>query len=146
MTRLAAAFILALAFAGSTSPAFAADRAVKLTLDGRPVDRAGGVALVRGGVVYADLVDLVKSFNGLLTFQGTAVEVSIGTTVARFTIGSRTVMIDEGAVTMPGQTFQLNGDIYVPLGTFVTQVAHAKLRVDPTKSHADIYVNSNPMS
>jgi len=42
MTRLAAAFILALALAGSTIPAFAADRAVKLTLDGRPVDRAGG--------------------------------------------------------------------------------------------------------
>jgi hypothetical protein len=146
MTRFAAAVFLALALAGSSSPAFAADRTVKLTLDGRPVDRAGGVALVRNGVVYADLVDLVKSFNGLLTFQGNAVEVSIGTTVARFTVGSRTVMIDQGAITMPGQTFQLNGDIYVPLATFIEQVAHAKLRVDANKSHADIFVNSNPLS
>jgi len=146
MTRFPAAIILALILAGSSFPAFAADRAVKLTLDGRPVDRAGGVALVRNGVVYADLVDLVKSFNGLLTFQGNAVEVSIGTTVARFTIGSRTMMIDQGAVTMPGQTFQLNGDVYVPLGTFINQVAHAKLRVDPNKSHADIFVNSDPLS
>lgn len=146
MTRFTAAFVLALALAGSSIPAFAADRAVKLTLDGRPVDRAGGVALVRNGVVYADLVDLVKSFDGLLTFQGNAVEVSIGTTVARFTVGSRTMMIDQGAIAMPGQTFKLNGDVYVPLNTFVVQVAHAKLRVDPTQSHADIFVNSNPLS
>jgi hypothetical protein len=146
MTRLAAAFALALALLGTTVPAFGADRAVKLTLDGRPVDRAGGVAFVRNGVVYADLVDLVKSFDGLLTFQGNAVEVSIGTTVARFTVGSHTVMIGQGAVTMPGQTLRLKGDIYVPLATFVEQVAHAKLRVDPAQSHADIFVNSNPLS
>jgi hypothetical protein len=146
MTRLAVALLLALALAGSSSPVFAADRVVKLSLDGRPVDRAGGVALVRHGVVYADLVDLVKSFDGLLTFQGNAVEVSIGTTVARFTIGSRTVMIDQGAITMPGQTLKLNGDIYVPLSTFVVDLAHAKLRVDATQTHADIFVNSNPLS
>lgn len=146
MTRLAAVFVLALAFAGASSPAIAGDRIVKLTLDGRPVDRAGGVARVRNGVVYAELVDLVKSFDGLLTFQGNAVEVSIGTTVARFTIGSRTVMIDQGAVTMPGQTFSYKGDIYVPLEVFVTQVAHAKLRVDASQKHADIYVNSSPLS
>jgi hypothetical protein len=146
VTRFAAALVLALAFAGTSGPALAGDRIVKLTLDGRPVDRAGGVARMRNGVVYADLVDLVKSFDGLLTFQGNAVEVSIGTTVARFTIGSRTVMIDQGAVTMPGQTFSYNGDIYVPLEVFITQVAHAKLRVDASRSHADIYVNSNPLS
>ena len=146
MTRAAAVLFLALALAGSTIPAFAGDRAVKLSLDGRPVDRAGGVALVRNGVVYADLIDLVKSFDGLLTFQGSAIEVSIGTTVARFTVGSRTVMIDQGAITMPGQTLKLNGDIYVPLSTFVVQVAHARLRVDATQTHAEIFVNANPLS
>ncbi len=146
MTRFAAAVVLALVFAGAGVPAYAGDRVVKLTLDGRPVDRAGGVARLRNGVIYADLVDLVKSFNGLLTFQGNAVEVSIGTTVARFTIGSRTVMIDQGAVTMPGQTFSYNGDVYVPLEIFITRVAQAKLRVDASRSHADIYVNSNPLS
>ena len=87
MTRFPAAIILALILAGSSFPAFAADRAVKLTLDGRPVDRAGGVALVRNGVVYADVVALVKSFDGLLTFQGNAVVVSIGNSGGTFTVG-----------------------------------------------------------
>jgi len=146
MTRLAAALVLALTLAGASCPASAADRVVKLSLDGRPVDRAGGVAFVHNGVVYADLIDLVKSFNGLLTFQGNAVEVSIGTTVARFTIGSHTVMIDQGSLAMPGQTLSRNGDVYVPLATFVNDVAHAKLRVDSSQKHADIFVNSNPLS
>ncbi|HEX3469386.1 MAG TPA: stalk domain-containing protein [Candidatus Elarobacter sp.] len=146
LKRFAAALALSLTLAGSCAPALAADRVVKLTLDGRPVDRAGGVARLRNGVVYADVVDLVKSFNGLLTFQGNAVEVSIGTTVARFTVGSRTAMVDQGAITMPGQTFSYSGDIYVPLSVFITQVAHAKLRVDASQSHADIFVNSNPLS
>lgn len=146
LRRIAAALALSLTLAGTCAPAVAGDRVVKLTLDGRPVDRAGGVARLRNGVVYADVVDLVKSFDGLLTFQGNAVEVSIGTTVARFTVGSRTVTIDQGAITMPGQTFKFDGDVYVPLSVFITDVAHAKVRIDASQSHADIFVNSNPLS
>lgn len=124
--------------------AFAADKAVKLTLDGRPVDRAGGVAVLHGGVVYADVVPLVKSFDGLLTFQGNAVVVTINGVTGRFTEGSRTVLVNDGAVTMPGQTFKLNGDIYVPLDIFVTKIAKARLRTNPARTIADIYVNANP--
>lgn len=145
MNKLAA-LLIALALLASVGPASAADRAVKLRLDGRPVDRAGGVvAVIHNGVVYADVVVLVKSFNGLLTFQGNAVQVSIGTTSARFTIGSRTVTVNDGALTMPGQTFQRDGDIYVPLGIFVTQVAHAKVRIDSAHAQADILVNASPL-
>jgi copper amine oxidase-like protein len=141
---LLTALALGIALLVPSVSALAADRDVKLTLDGRPVDRAGGVALSRGGVVYADVVPLVKSFNGLLTFQGDAVVVSIGNTVGRFTIGSRTAKIDQGSVTMRGQVFKRNGDIYVPLDTFVTRLAKAKLQVNAAQTQADISVNANP--
>ena len=147
MMRSAAALILGLTlFCAAVAPAPADDRVVKLLLDGRPVDRAGGVAVAHNGIVYADLVDLVKSFNGLLTFQGSAVEVSIGSTVARFTAGSRTAKIDQGAITMRGPAIMRNGDMYVPLETFVVRVAKAKLRVAPGLSQAEILVNANPQS
>lgn len=147
MTRLFAALLCALTLAlGAGAPASAADRVVKLTLDGRPVDRAGGVAVARNGVVYANLVDLVKSFDGLLTFQGRGAVVTLNGVTASFTPGSRTAKIGEGAQTMKGQTFVRNGDLFVPLDFFVTQVARAKLTVDPAQTRADIRVNANPVS
>jgi len=136
------ALAIGIALLAPTMSALAADRDVKLTLDGRLVDRAGGVALVRNGVVYADVVPLVKSFDGLLTFQGNAVVVSIHGVTGRFTDGSRTALINDGAVTMRGQTFKRNGDWYVPLVTFITQVAKAKVRVNAAQTQADIVVNS----
>ncbi|HEY0615438.1 MAG TPA: stalk domain-containing protein [Candidatus Elarobacter sp.] len=136
---LAAALMLLAA-----SPAFAADRDVKLTLDGRPVDRAGGVAILHNGVVYADVVPLVKSFDGLLTFQGNAVVVTINGVTGRFTEGSRTALINDGATTMPGQTFKRNGDFFVPLELFITKIARAKVRMNPARTQADIAVNANP--
>ena len=142
MKKLLTALALGIALLAPTVSALAADRDVKLTLDGRLVDRAGGVALVRNGVVYADVVPLVKSFDGLLTFQGNAVVVSIHGVTGRFTDGSRTALINDGAVTMRGQTFKRNGDWYVPLDTFITQVAKAKVRVNAAQTQADIFVNS----
>ncbi|GAC1576544.1 MAG: hypothetical protein NVS3B7_09490 [Candidatus Elarobacter sp.] len=141
--RLIAALVLALSFAAPI-PAFAAEKMVKLTMDGRPVDRAGGIAVSRGGVVYADLVDLVKSFNGLLTFQGDAVVVTINSRTATFTVGSRTMKLDLGAVVMRGQTFKRNGDVFVPLDAFVTRLAGAKLKVDGAQTRADIAVTAVP--
>lgn len=142
MKKMLTALAIGIALLAPTMSALAADRDVKLTLDGRLVDRAGGVALVRNGVVYADVVPLVKSFDGLLTFQGNAVVVSIHGVTGRFTDGSRTALINDGAVTMRGQTFKRNGDWYVPLVTFITQVAKAKVRVNAAQTQADIVVNS----
>ncbi len=141
---LVLALIAAIAPATLPSRAFAADRVVALTLDGRPVDRAGGVAVVRNGVVYADVVDLVKSFDGLVTFQGPTVVVTINGVTARFAAGSRTAAINDGAITMPGQAFMRNGDLFVPLGAFITRVAQAKVRINPARRRADIYVNASP--
>jgi len=143
MKRLAA-LALAVSFLAAAAPGSAADHDVKLTLDGRPVDRAGGVALLRNGVVYADVVPLVKSFDGLLTFQGNAVVVTINGVTGRFTEGSRTALINQGAVAMRGQTFRLNGDWYVPLDTFITRVAKAKVHVNAAQTQADIAVNASP--
>ena len=143
MRRLAAALLLMLAFG---APALAADKTVKLTLDGRPVDRRGGIAVAHRGVVYADVVDLVKAFNGLLTFHGKTVLLTVDGTTAEFTAGSRTARLGEDAVTMRGQAFRRNGDLYVPLEFFVTRVAHARVRIDPALAHANIYVNANPLS
>ncbi|MDQ6944270.1 MAG: hypothetical protein M3169_17370 [Candidatus Eremiobacteraeota bacterium] len=144
MKRLLTALALGLALLAPNTSALAADREVKLTLDGRPVDRAGGIAVVRNGIVYADVVPLVKSFDGLLTFQGNAVVVTIHGITGRFTDGSRTALINAGAVTMRGQTFKRNGDWYVPLETFITNVAKAKVRVNAAQTQADISVNANP--
>jgi hypothetical protein len=141
--RLAATVLLTLTLA---APAPAADRNVKLTLDGRPVDRAGGIAVLHNGVIYADVVDLVKAFDGLLTFQGPATVVTINGVTARFTLGSRTATIGDGAITMPGQTFRRNGDVYVPLEIFITRVANAKVKTSPDRTRADILVNANPVS
>ena len=142
MKRLLTALALGISLLAAGAPAFAGDREVKLTLDGRPVDRAGGVAVMRNGVVYADVVPLIKSFDGLLTFQGKAVVVTIRGVTGRFTDGSRTALINDGAVTMKGQTFKRNGDWYVPLDTFITQIAKAKVRVNAAQTQADITVNS----
>jgi hypothetical protein len=88
----------------------------------------------------------VKSFNGVLTFQGRAIVVTVNGTTATFTAGSRTAKIGLGSVVMRGSAFLRNGDLFVPLDTFITQVANAKLRVSPDKTHADIFVNANPLS
>jgi copper amine oxidase-like protein len=145
VTRPLAALLCALVL-GLAAPASAADKNVKLTLDGRPVDRAGGIAVAHGGVVYADVVDLVKVFNGLLTFHGNAVEVTINAVTATFTAGSRTATLQQGSATMRGQVFRRNGDFFVPLDFFITRVAGAKVQIDPAQSKADIYVNASPLS
>ncbi|HTJ24546.1 MAG TPA: stalk domain-containing protein [Candidatus Limnocylindria bacterium] len=143
MRRLLAALLLAVCLG---APALAKDSPVVVTLDGRPVDRHGGVAVARLGVVYGDVVDLVQAFDGVLTFHRNAVLVTIKGTTARFTVGSRTALIDQGSVVTSGAAFRRNGDIYVPLTFFVTRVAGAQVRIDKALAHARIYVNANPLS
>ena len=139
--------LAALAFASLLSaPAVASDHIVKLTLDGRPVDRSGGSAVLHNGIVYADVVDLVRSFNGILTFQGQALVVTVNGVTATFTAGSRTAKVADGSVVMRGPAYVRNGDLFVPLEMFITRVANARVRISPDKTHADISVNANPLS
>ena len=129
----------------AATPTFAADKVITLTLDGRPVDRAGGIAVVRNGIVYADAIDLIKSFDGLLNLQqdgGAALTIRANT--GYFKPGSTSATINKVRVTLPGAPFMRNGDLYVPLAAFITKIAGARVKVTP--GHADILVNANPLS
>ena len=136
MKRLVAALAVVLL---TVAPALAKDQLVKLTMDGRPVDRLGGIALLHDGVVYADSVDLVKTFDGLVTFAGTSERIEIKGHVGTFTAGMRGATVDQDHVMLPG-----NGDLYVPLEFFITRIASASVRFGPGR--ADIRVNANPLS
>jgi hypothetical protein len=142
--KLLTALALTLMLAAPLAPARAADSTVALTLDGRPVDTRGPSAMKHAGTVYGNVVNLTKTFDGLLTFQGNAVVVTINGVTGRFTEGSRTALVNDGAVTMPGRAYRSNGDFYVPLDTFVTRVAKAKLRLNAAQTRADIFVNTSP--
>lgn len=135
------AFLAAVVLAGT--PALATDTAVRVTLDGRPFDtHQGSVAVKRGNVVYADVVDLTKAFNGLLTFSGKGtVKILVGGRVGTFTVGSRTLFLGSDPFVMPGAPFRKEGDIFVPLDAFVTQVAAEKLTMNAKKTRADIAVS-----
>jgi len=141
---------LALAMALSvtmTAPVCAADDPiVKLTLDGRPVDRSSGSAVLHNGIVYGDVEDLVRSFDGILTFQRDTITVTINSVTAKFTQGSSTVTLGAASVVMPGPVITRDGENFVPLEFFITRVCAARVRVSPDKTSANIYVNSNPLS
>ena len=138
MIRILAAIVLGVALTG---PALAADRVLRLTIDGRPVDRNGGSAVMHNGIVYADVIDLVKSFNGLVTFQGPALVVTISGVTATFTNGSRTAKVGQGAVMMRGPAILREREMFVPLDTFVTRLTNAKVRLSRDRTQADILVN-----
>ena len=129
------------------APARAADDSlVKLTLDGRPVDRSSGSGVLHSGIVYGDVEDLVRSFDGILTFQRDTITVTINGVTAKFTQGSSAVTLGTASVVMPGPIITRDGENFVPLEFFITRVCAAKVRISPDKTSANIYVNSNPLS
>ncbi|MGB8267856.1 MAG: stalk domain-containing protein [Candidatus Velthaea sp.] len=143
MKRAAA---LALVLCATLVPALAKDKLVTLTLNGRSVDRAGGIALLHDGVVYADAVDLVKTFNGLVTFgPHNAARIEIRGRTGTFVPGNKTATIGTAQVAMPGAAFMRNGDLYVPLVFFISHLTGARVQLDPSRTRADIRVNSNPL-
>ncbi|GAC1429865.1 MAG: hypothetical protein NVSMB5_24290 [Candidatus Velthaea sp.] len=138
-----AALVLGCAVLFGALPAYAADRVVTLTLDGRPIDKHGGIAVMHGGVLYADTIDLVKTFDGLISLHkdGSATATIRGNTGA-FTPGSRNATINGKVVRLPGAPFMRGGDLYVPLESFVSRIAAAKVRM--TGSGAEIIVSATP--
>ena len=134
-----AALALAVAVASNPGPARAAAGSVpvRLVVDGRPVLRA--TAQSRGGVVYVELGGIVRTFSGLVIFDGPSATVSVGNRVAIFTIGSGKANLDGEVVPMGGKTFKdASGDWFVPLPFFATRVARAKMSIRAGGTVADI--------
>lgn len=147
MKRLLAACAALACLTCATAPAFAKDSFVTMTLDGRLVDRAGGNAIRHNGVVYADTVDITKSFNGLYSFQkGGGAIISIGTNTGTFRPGTLYATINRVGVKLPRRPFVRDGELYVPLEFFIQHMADARVEFNAAKSRADIRVNATPPS
>ncbi len=125
----------------------AADTPVSLTLDGRPVDRHGGAAVLRSGVVCADIIDLTRSFDGLITLQRSgAATVTIGPNTGTFQPGSVHATVNERVIGLPVAPFRRHGDLFVPLDAFITRIAGAAVHIDRAAGRADIRVHDAPPS
>jgi hypothetical protein len=143
MRRLAALTFLLFA---ASMPAFAADSTVTLTLDGRPIDKHGGIAVMHAGTVFVDAIDMTKTFNGLVSLRsGGSATITIGGSTGAFVPGSTVAVVNGVKARIPAP-FMRGGDLFVPLNFFITRMTRAKVRIDAARRHADILVNSNPMS
>jgi hypothetical protein len=132
---------LAAALLSLPARAAAADAVVELTLDGRPVDRHAGAALLHHGLVFANAIDLTKCFDGFITLlRSGAATITIGTNTGTFTPGSSSATINAVEIALPDAPFRVNGNLFVPLEAFITDVAGASVRLSPTLRHADIRV------
>lgn len=131
---------VAAAIALTTAPALA-EANVALTFDGRPLDRHVGASVVRGGVVYADVVDLTRALDGVLSYPTkTSVEILVNGNVGTFTVGSPTMALNRGRVKIEGAPFVHNRDIYVPVRAFAERIAQHRVTMNATHTRADIHV------
>src|ERR1700684_985014 len=100
----------------------AADRAYTILIDGRPMTEnpkdTGG--LFHDGVVFVDVVELTRAYNGLVTFadHGRTMTISIGKRTATFKKGRPFAVVNGGAVKLSGPPFISEGDFYVPITAF----------------------------
>lgn len=119
--------------------AFAKDANVQLTLDGRPVDRDPGAAVLHRGVIYADAIDLTKCFDGFITLRanGSAV-ITVGPNTGTFTPGVQRARINGRLVVLSGPPFMRNGDLFIPLDSFTGHIAAVELYADAARRRADI--------
>lgn len=140
MKRIVASAILCAALA---RPAFAADRKLSVTLDGRPFSRNGAVALVHDGIAYANVVELVRAYGGVVSLAPGSVRVTVRAHEARFVRGDASASVDRVRRTMPGPAI-LEGDVlFLPLAFFVTTVADGRVAVDLAAGTANIVVGAN---
>jgi len=134
MRRFVAAALACYLSVAVPFPAAASDVPYGVRLDGRRLDVAGQSGLLHDGVVYVDVVRIVKGFDGLLTFApGGVVRVTIGIRTLDFRVGRRTAVLDgKMEVHFRGAPFVLRGVTYVPLGP-VAKLGTARLRIDPAR-------------
>jgi hypothetical protein len=135
-----AVFIAAIAFVPSQAVR-AADMRVTLTLDGRPISSRPATALMRGGVLFVDAVDMTRVFDGLLVFEKNGIRISVRGHSESFRIGQHVAVVDDTNVKLQAAPFEYNGDIFVPLSTIIG--ADPALRVTwVNQHHADLHINA----
>ena len=136
--RLFSLFCAVVLALGIAAPALAKDRIVNLTLDGRPLASNGVVvAVAHGGVVFADMIALNKTFNGLMSINGKSyLTVVRGHSVA-FTLGSRQAVYQGRKVLLPAAPYLINHSLFVPLTSFGRGIG-TQVHVNIANATADI--------
>ena len=129
---------------GLASPALAADRPLDLTIDGRPISRTGSVALFHRNVAFVNLIELVRSFGGLVTLSKSGAAVTLRSHSATFVSDRATATVDAVPMTMPAAAFTAGGVLYVPLEFFVNRIAGGTVRVDAGAATARIAPGADP--
>ncbi len=112
-----------------------------MTLDGRPISTRPSVALIRGGVLFVDAVDVTRVFDGLLVFERRGVRISVRGHTESFRLGNRIAVVDKTNVRMRASPFEYEGDIFVPIGPIIT--ADPALHLTwINRHHADLHVDA----
>lgn len=137
-TLLAFALVL-----GCASALAAADVPYTLQLNARGMlPSSTPDALERNGVVYIDVARATRIFDGLVTYSGDSVRLSIQHSVGDFHIGRPSARLSGATVTLPGPPFREYRTVYVPISTVVVRLAGARLRLDRQAHVAQILVGS----
>jgi len=125
----------------TVSPAVASDNVVSLTLDGRPVDKHGGIAVMHAGTVFVDAADMTRTFRGSISMRaGGSATITIQGSTGAFVPGSTTAVVNGVKARIPAP-FMRGGDLFVPLNFFISRLTHAKVRIDAARRRADILVS-----
>lgn len=138
-------FALAISFALLAGPAVAADRTLALTIDGRPLSRSGPVALVHDGIAYANAIELVRAYGGIVSIAKGSLRATLRTHTASFARGSSIAIVDGSKLAMPGPALREDGTIYVPLAFFVMKVSGGRVNVDLDAHTARITLAAEPL-
>jgi len=121
--------------------ALAANTAVTLTLDGRPVAGNGVVALNHNGVVYADMIVLNKTFSGLMSIKGKTYSTIVRGHSVAFTANSPIGVFQARKVRLPARPFLFNNSLYVPLASFARGIG-VVVRINRSHTAAEIIAPS----
>jgi Intracellular proteinase inhibitor len=126
---------------GCASALAAADVPYTLLLNARGMlPSATPDALERDGVVYIDVARATRIFDGLVTYSGDSVRLSIQHSVGDFRVGRPVARLSGVTVKLPGPPFREYRTVYVPISTVVVRLAGARLQLDPETHVAQILV------
>jgi len=136
--RLFSLFCAVVLALGLAAPALAKDRIVNLTLDGRPLASNGVVvAVAHGGVVFADMIALNKTFNGLMSISGKTYRTVVRGHAVAFTAGNRQAVFQGRKVLLPAAPYLANQSLFVPLTSFGRGIG-TQVHVNLADATADI--------